>query len=419
MVERSFQAHTKPGWTKAGNRQTTPAASRKSKRRMAPSLLFFLAGASLLVGGANATSLYGFFLGSPGCSVKVYRKPTGPIDTLRDETNSRGKWNINTLNYSPPSNSGETLYVLGGWNLDGTARTFIVLPDPNTLDLHLDKHTACITNVNDSSHISAALYAVYWIHGFAPETAAVDTHFNAYWFYDDIHVPFDTLQAIQGESATIRLEKLLRTSVGDSVFYRSIPFTISKVRFDAQLVRDTVYFTRDSVEFRTRDIGIEALMVPDTVDSGDFVTPQALLLNLGEVTVTDTVVMHLVGAGYGSRQEFELAPSNDTAVDFDSLQMLSPGLNVFVCSLPPDYGPGNDVRYDTTFVRGYVSGIVGENQNQTVRVLPAVLRAPLDLRRVEGDLYDVLGRPVSSPRLEAGIYYLVTPERKRKLVVVN
>ena len=395
-------------------------ASAKS-RRMAPSLLFFLAGACLLVGGASAIGIGGFFLGAPGCSVKFYRKPTGSVDTLRYQANSRGKWVFATENFHPPADTGETLYVLGGWNLNGKAKTFDVLtysPKPYR-DLHLNKHTACITNVHDSSHVSAALYAVYWISGCAPETIAVDTSINGWLFYDDVHVPFDTLQATQGESATIRLEKVLQTPVGDSVFFRNIPFTISKERFDAQLVRDTVYFTRDSVEFRPRDIGIEALMVPDTVDSGDFVTPQALLSNLGEVTVTDTVVMHLVGAGYGSRQEFELAPGNDTAVDFDSLQMLSPGLNVFVCSLPPDYGPGNDVRYDTTFVRGYVSGIVSENQNQAVKVLPTILRAPLDLRRVRGELHDVLGRRITGSRLGAGIYYLVAPERTLKLLVIN
>ena len=389
-----------------------------NRRKSRTGLGKILAGTFLVAALASAATLYGNFVGSPACSLEVYRKPTGALDTLYAKTNSRGRWAISTSNFNPPAEQGETLNILGGWNLGGKARANVVLPTPNALDLHLNKHTACIKDVYDQTDFDGDLNAISWIEGFAPETTAVDTGPSLYWFYH-IHAPFDTLQATQGDSATIRLEKVLRTPVGDSVFHRNIPFTISKERFDAQLVRDTVYFTRDCVEFRPRDIGIEALTVPDTVDSGDFVTPQALLSNLGEVEVSDTVVVRLDGAGYVSRQGFDIVPGKDTLVEFASLQMLVPGLNVFVCSLPPDYGPGNDVRYDTTFVRGYVLGIVAENQNQTVNVLPTVLRAPLDLRRVEGDLYDVLGRPAKKTRLGVGIYYIVMPERTGKLLVVN
>ncbi len=503
-------------------------------KRHASWLLSILAGTCLLATGASATSINGSTVGAPGCSVKVYRRPTGSIDTLRRLTNSWGRWVVATENMEPDPEPGETLYVLGGWNLGGKARTFEVFPNDPYLDLHLDRHTACIFRIRDSSHVDADLNAIYWTEGFAPETASVDTGLSVYWKYA-VHVAFDTLQAVQGESAWIRLEKVLHTPVGDSVFYMTFPFTISKERFDAQIVAwDTVYFTRDSVEFRARDIGVQSLSLPDTADSGSVVVPQALLRNLGEVAVSDTVVMRVARAGYLSRRGFDLAPGSPGSVVFDAMTMTARGANVFVCSLPPDNNTGNDVMVETVFVRvrdaaaaGFVSpedgdtlppmvpvpigvsvgnagnvaletvavsylisadsagadteyaaldtlydvapgaqgwwfadawsprtlgrmylrytvstreagadnpandvlrgvcfvddstGLAGEAEARVRKVLPTVLRAPLDLKRVKGELRDVMGRRVTGAKQGAGIYYLVLPERTRKLLLVR
>jgi hypothetical protein len=83
-----------------------------------------------------------------------------------------------------------------------------------------------------------------------------------------------------------------------------------------------------------------------------------------------------------------------------------------------DGDPTNNSLHGVCYV-GDGSGLAGEDQNRAIKVLPTVLRAPLDLRRVKGELHDVLGRRVTGVRLEAGLYYLVTPERTRKLLVVR
>jgi hypothetical protein len=75
---------------------------------------------------ANAVGIGGFFINSPNCSLKVYRKLTGSRDTLKTITNSRGKYSLETDNFIPPSPQGETLYVYGGWNLGGKAKTFLI-----------------------------------------------------------------------------------------------------------------------------------------------------------------------------------------------------------------------------------------------------------------------------------------------------
>jgi len=197
-----------------------------------------------LAGKADAVDVRGFFIGSPNCSLEVYRKPTGSRDTLKTRTGSNGNWVIETNNFIPPAVQGETLYVYGGWDLGGKAKTFDILttsPKPY-LDLNLNKFTGCIGDVIDTSQISGTLNAIYRINGFAPCTTVVDTGINqGFTFWDDVHAPFDTTQAVQGRQGNIRLEK----RNGNTVYWTDIPFIVDKTRFDAQLIRDSVYFPQN------------------------------------------------------------------------------------------------------------------------------------------------------------------------------
>jgi|GEM_PF-4731400 len=191
----------------------------------------------------KGVGMYGYFVDTPSCSVKVYRKPTGPVDTLKIISGNGGVWVIETNNFNPPAGQGETLYVYGGWNLGGEAKTYMIRgpPEYNSLDLNLNKHTACIDNVYDSTHVNTPLKLIYWINGFAPETTQVDTFLDGKSLYD-VHAPFNKAQATHGAQAHFRFEKVR----GDTTFYRNIDFLIDTTRFDAQLVKDTIYFTKDS-----------------------------------------------------------------------------------------------------------------------------------------------------------------------------
>jgi hypothetical protein len=180
-----------------------------------------------------------------------------------------------------------------------------------------------------------------------------------------------------------------------------------------------------------RDVAITRCAgLPDTVDAGDSYPVNVSLRNYSDLRDEDvTVVMTRRRNGVtldSAATTVSLKPPHfqpDTAlVVFPDWQVAPSDSGVNIVSygvIPSDSVPDNNLRCETTFVRGYVSGIVGGSQNRTVKVLPTVLRAPLDLRRVEGQLHDVLGRRVTTLRLEAGVYYLVTPERTRKLLVVD
>lgn len=204
-------------------------------------LSLLLVGSLMFPKLAKGIGMYGCFIDAPAESVKVYRKPTGPVDTLRTITESHGDWSIATENFNPLAVQGETLYVE---NKDKTAKTYMIRGPPEywSLDLNLNKHTACIENVHDSTHFnSAPLNLIYWIDGFQPETTQIDTGlgFNFY----DVHAGFDKSQAVHGAQAHFKFEK----ARAETLFYRNFHFTIDTTRFDAQLVKDTLYFTKDSM----------------------------------------------------------------------------------------------------------------------------------------------------------------------------
>lgn len=170
--------------------------------------------------------------------------------------------------------------------------------------------------------------------------------------------------------------------------------------------------------------------LPDTVEAGDTLPVNVSMRNYSDLRDEDvTVVMTRRRDGVAldsASATVTLRPPHfppDTAlVAFPDWQVApsDSGENIISYEVvPSDSVPNNNLRSETTFVRGYVSGIVGESQSRTSRVLPTILRAPVDLRRFDGELRDVLGRCVASARLEAGVYYLVAPGRTRKLLVVD
>ncbi|MCX6742551.1 MAG: hypothetical protein NTX24_05290 [Candidatus Pacearchaeota archaeon] len=316
-------------------------------------LLSLLAGACLLFGSAIGIGIGGSFVSSPDCSLKVYRTPKGSIDTLRTKTNSRGRWVVGTENMEPDPQPGETLHVLGGWNLNGKAKTFDVLVSspPPYLDLHLNKHTACIKNVYDQTNFSGNLNSISWIGNYAPETTAVDTGLSLYWYYD-VHSKFDTLQATHGSPAHIRLEKMK----GDTTFFRNLDFTVDTTRTDAQLVKDTAYFTRDSFVVNQTpiwDFGASRIIAPTgSADSGEVITPGAWIKNYGNQASGGNARMK-IGSNYSRDTLFNLIqPGESTSVSFSDWIPLIRGNNAVKCStmVSGDTSHQNDYKTSNTFV---------------------------------------------------------------------
>ena len=196
-----------------------------------------LAAASL----ASAVTMSGFFINTPNCSLKVYRKPTGAIDTLRRITDGTGYWNIVTQNFIPEALQGETLYVEDNAR---RVKTFMKRgpPEFNSLDLHLDKFTACARNVDDSSHLNEQLKCAYQLlrHSIKPETVNVDTsHLGNFWY--DLHLPLAKDSVHNGDSIYLKCYKIYGPA-NESIAFTERKFVLNRDRFDAQLLAENISF---------------------------------------------------------------------------------------------------------------------------------------------------------------------------------
>jgi len=373
---------------------------------------------------AYAPDIAGFFINAPQCSVKIYRKPTGSVDTLYDEANADGLWVQWTENFEPPAQPGETLYVEGGWNLGGKAKTFEVVYTPLFLDLNLNKFTACIENVHDSSHVNAPLKAIYSLQGVAPCTTEIDTGYNqGFTFYYDIHVPFDTLAATQGKPGTIRLEKTLN----DTTWFRNIDFTVDRTKFDAQLVKDSVYFPQGFSVFK--DIGIEAILVPDSADSGQVINPGVVIRNYG--TINQNPWLHCkINEFYHDSTQVVAQPGIDTFYFAPcTLSQVGNWLVTSYSVLPGDVNSSNDTLQKTIVVNSVgIEESKLENKVNKFEIYPS-LGNVFKVKGYRGkvSIYDATGRRVAvsviqdeNGRLNLGYLpkgvYFVKPEDSNELI---
>jgi hypothetical protein len=333
----------------------------ENKRKSKLTLGSIIGRVCLFLGISSAVPIYGNFVGSPACSLKVFRRPTGTTDTLRRVTNGWGRWSAETDNFVPPAQNGETLYVFGGWNLGGKAKTFLIRsppgdPENTSLDLRLDKHTLCIRNINDSSYVSDSLKLIYWIGNNSQDTMVVDTAMSLYHKFD-VDPGVDTSQATHGAQAHFKFYK----TKGDTTFFRNLDFTVDTTRFDAQLVRETLNFTRDSFYVDeipdTIDFSVTEIVAPtDSVDSQSVITPMAKVKNLGNKPASGNLEMKIMGnVNYTDTTSFsELQAGDSATISFSDWTPTIPGIYTVRCSsmVANDSNPGNDAKYDTTQVFG-------------------------------------------------------------------
>lgn len=100
------------------------------------------------------------------------------------------------------------------------------------------------------------------------------------------------------------------------------------------------------------DVACVAILVPpDSVDSGQTLTPQAVIRNVG--TTEDTFdARFAIGADYSDTVSLTLAPGATDTVDFDDWQASELGTFAVTCStmLAGDGNAGNDALHDSVVV---------------------------------------------------------------------
>lgn len=226
--------------------------------------LVFILGLSSFTKGDIAGHIHDSEDGIPGKNipVKIYRKPTGPVDTLYTTTNENGRYLEFESNFIPEANFGDTLFVKAYDGDYTTVLKFLAGTDYNleaTLD-NPDNPSKAFTvsvgapfdlgGIKDTSGLPDPITGIYRLAKNSVQTCTtqVDTgycsypwdHFWRSWFN------FEEQDSVakHGDSAYISLEK-----VNEDTLYRTlIPFEIDTTWLAAMQAGDsTVWFPLEKI----------------------------------------------------------------------------------------------------------------------------------------------------------------------------
>jgi hypothetical protein len=125
--------------------------------------------------------------------------------------------------------------------------------------------------------------------------------------------------------------------------------------FGGRQVQDTLCLQVSeyyAIDIPSHDVGVTKILAPtDTVDSGETVTPQAVIRNYGSSGETFDV-RFTVGVDYADTASLTLAPGASDTVDFADWDALELGTFAVTCStmLASDTNMTNDAVHDSVVV---------------------------------------------------------------------
>ncbi|MGB9708356.1 MAG: T9SS type A sorting domain-containing protein [Candidatus Pacearchaeota archaeon] len=401
--------------------------------------------------------------GVPGANslVKVYRKPTGTIDTLFATVDSNDGWAILTENFDPPAQLWDTLRIEAWKDTLGRkfySRTDWVIrsgsyPDHNFVrELHLDDpwksplaFTPNISVVKDTSGISTSFVALAALYKnlSQPCIGVVDTALSLTHRYDAyFNLEFQDSMFAHGDSFKVRLEK----TRNDTTWFTEIASAIDTTHWDAMVVNannsvhngafhgDTLYFPQSFSVFR--EIGLEKIIAPDTADSGQVIVPGVVVRNYG--TINQNPWLHCkINEFYHDSMNVVAQPGIDTFYFSPcTLNQVGNWLVTSYSVLPGDVNSSNDTLQKTITVNSV--GIAEEKGNGKglenrvgFEIYPSLGNGMFNVKGCRGKIsvYDATGRKVNGYEANAtgsydfdvpsGIYFVKSGDKTKKVIKVK
>lgn len=337
--------------------------------------------------------------------VSIMRKPAGS-DSTDTQNVWFGMWSSYAGNYNPPLSQGDTLLVNiqkegyktnARWVIptdESCCLPHVHLDDPNK---SVEAFTPNIETIIDTSYVNAPFKGILWLekNPNQPCTTQVDTAFGperAYDFFDNLEKQ-DSIFT-HGDSAFIKLLK----ERNDTTFYTFVPFEIDTslgrlmvVKSNGNSGSDTLYFPLDISVFK--DIGIEQILVPDTADSGQVITPGVVINNHG--TINQDPYLHCkINEFYHDSTQVIAQPGIDTFYFSPcTLNQVGDWIVTDYSVLQGDVNPGNDTLQKTITVNP-----VGIKENKQKNIESKFVKqshgTQFDIRG-SWELYDLIGNKVA------------------------
>ncbi len=261
-----------------------------------------------------------------------------------------------------------------------------------------DVGVATIVAPPDTVDSGAVITPQTWVRNHGTDAATFPVTFSMDTLYSD---PKNVTSLAAGDSTLVSFAAWAALARGTHIYYCA-----TALSGDVKPANDTL---RGSVTVRVRDIACARLLAPpDTVDSGEVVTPRAVLHNLGTTSETfDT--RFTIGADYADTVSLTLASGATDTVDFEGWTASAHGVFPTCCAamLPTDMNRANDSLADSVIVTDDAG--VAELQilprvlalerprpdpmrgTATIRLsIPARMQANLTVRSVTGTLVRTL-----------------------------
>ncbi|MCK4250804.1 hypothetical protein KAX97_05125 [candidate division WOR-3 bacterium] len=366
----------------------------------------------------------------PGANCPVSAIRISPPDTAYRTTNANGRVTFFSNDFTPNLQIGENLIFEAKKDTNSleykTKTNWQVRNDridapEGCLDNPLKQvqaHTLNIWSVIDTSNWTGETF--YALAGLDKNASQICTSFvdpnpsltHAYDVYD-MNLENQDSTFTQGDSVWI---KLLKTK-NDTTLYTLIPFEIDTLEYiNSQLIRsngnsgsDTVLFPQNISVFK--DVGLEEILLPDTVDSGTVVTPKVITRNYGTINQDPNFYCKINEFYQDSLQQI-VSPGYDT-IHFSPCTLNSVGNFVTSCSLAldGDVNPENDTLSKIIYVNPTgINENKQEKPKQSFQAYPTITNGNVKIYGTNTfSVYNSAGQRIDKEENNSGNYFINGP----------
>jgi len=168
--------------------------------------------------------------------------------------------------------------------------------------------------------------------------------------------------------------------------------------------------------YRYRDMGVIAILIPDTLYGGQIVNIRVSIGNFGACNeVSVPVTFYFCNTGYTNTQMVSLNAGSTTILTFANVY-LPPGIYYFKCVVwLDDDNPANNVREKIVVVlRTNIEELPPSGKNQEKKsTITRISDFKSQFESKKLTIFEPTGRPTNLNTLKSGVYFLRVPNKDK------
>jgi len=331
-----------------------------------------------------------------------------------------GEWYAISGHFNPQPGAGDTIKMSGYLTVGsktyathmrkvhpgGSSNQILptaFLDDPDKTVL---AHAFGIWKVKDMSNVADTLKARGWlkknsgqkiqfINYYLRSQGLDSTKVDTSDIYPQVYINLEKQDSLwqPTDSAVVELYK----TKNDTTWFSDTTFALDTLKYGCATMVDSLTFAGESL-YVFKDIGIEAILVPDSADSGDVIEPGVVVRNYG--TINQNPWLHCkINEFYNDSTQVVAQPGIDTFYFAPcTLSQVGNWLVTSYSVLQGDVNSSNDTLQKTIVVNSVGVEERGlENKVNKFEIYPSVGRGMFNIKGYRGkvSIYDATGRKVA------------------------